>query len=355
MTADAFPASAVASLNALQGAFPARRKLELERFARARPSPADAVSMYTEYTQWRSDGGRPEVLAKDYASMPPFIFSGIRSQGRANDGTAIVFAELARLDMNLQSAETYVKALCHLMDEAVPPSEDGQVTLVIDARQVQGAANQNAMLLMPFIKECIKVVPSMYPERLRRAIVYPVPWMATMIVSMVKKMLDPKTRGKLMIMSGDDKATSPCPAGELLEFLTIDSIPRHAWHRHAALDPGKVEKALLAASCGDQQEDEDDDFYSASEGEEDNSAILVRTTARKSSKTKPSIPVSIRLKDLAAGQVDEEDLERGPLMVGKEERAFLLELLAEAKERQPPRCCWPKWCKLCGHRPRFKQ
>merc|ERR1712217_386016 len=109
-----------------------------------------------------------------------------------------------------------------------------------------------------------------------KRIVYPVPWMASMLVSMVKKMLDETTREKLMVVAGDEKALD-CPVA-LNEHLTLGSLPRHCWHKNKSLKPGRTSNIADSpqdtVSPKDDVGNDGDDFFSASEGEDDEDADL---------------------------------------------------------------------------------
>merc|ERR1712146_781197 len=88
---------------------------------------------------------------------------------------------------------------------------------------------------------------------------------------MVKKMLDETTREKLMVVAGDEKALD-CPEA-LNEHLTLESLPRHCWHKNKSLRPGKLAMTPDSPQHADSPKDDvgvdGDDFFSASEGEDD--------------------------------------------------------------------------------------
>lgn len=266
------PARALPSFHALQSAYPDAPNAELRRFARKRPdAPDDAVKLYQDYVTWRAAHGQLPQLAQAYSSIPPKVVNGIQSTGFAKDGTPVIYMELARYDINAQPADTYVSAFCHLMDETYSRDVEGHLTVVIDVRTIEGMFNPKPMALMPFIKQGIKILPRMYPDRMKRIVVYPVPWMASMLVSMVKRMLDENTREKLMVVAGDEKSLD-CPE-ELNNYLTLESLPRHCWHKNKSLRPAEPAVALDTSNDvtprNDGAVDGGDDFFSASEGEED--------------------------------------------------------------------------------------
>eukprot|EP00928_Gymnodinium_smaydae_P072655 TRINITY_DN55984_c0_g1_i1.p1 TRINITY_DN55984_c0_g1~~TRINITY_DN55984_c0_g1_i1.p1 ORF type:complete len:329 (+),score=35.06 TRINITY_DN55984_c0_g1_i1:43-1029(+) len=270
---DFAPACALPSLRALQTSFPQAPKAELRRFARKRPkSPSEAIDLYKDYLQWRNGKGSPASLARAYSLVPPELYSGIEFQGPAKDGTPVIFIEMGRFAPDVVSDEVYALALAHLMDVAYSREQEGHFTVVVDTRAGEGWPNPKPAQLMGFLKHLL-VVSRMCPDRMKRIIIYPVPWFAGMFVSMCKRMVDASTRDKLYIISGDQ--SEACPAEELSEFLVIGSLPVRSWHRHKNLDPAKVAmmlKSYVSSSETKRQDGtaaaEDDEFYSASEGGE---------------------------------------------------------------------------------------
>eukprot|EP00929_Paragymnodinium_shiwhaense_P008358 TRINITY_DN11230_c0_g1_i1.p1 TRINITY_DN11230_c0_g1~~TRINITY_DN11230_c0_g1_i1.p1 ORF type:complete len:454 (-),score=65.12 TRINITY_DN11230_c0_g1_i1:205-1566(-) len=281
-----------ASLECLRTAFPTAPVVELVRFAQARSkSTKDAVSMYKAYLSWREGEGRPENLAKAHADLPEGVFSDVLSHRPARDGSGVLFMEAARPDFSLLPKETYLHGLCHVMDTALPRDKDGQLTVMIDVRAGQGWANPPPNKMLPFLKCVASTLSSMYPERLRRVIVYPVPWAAGVLVSMAKKLMDPNTRSKLCIVTGNDKSLD-CPAEGLSEHVSIDCLPRYAWARHKSLQMATASSVGAATppfregddeDCSERREDpplisatsqpagdsDSDAFFSADEGGED--------------------------------------------------------------------------------------
>ena len=54
------------------------------------------------------------------------------------------------------------------------------------------------------------------------------------IIRLVKALLDPVTRGKIVLVAGDDGRDAPCPPG-LADHVALDHVPAHARPRHANL------------------------------------------------------------------------------------------------------------------------
>eukprot|EP00928_Gymnodinium_smaydae_P006103 TRINITY_DN12126_c0_g1_i2.p1 TRINITY_DN12126_c0_g1~~TRINITY_DN12126_c0_g1_i2.p1 ORF type:complete len:333 (-),score=44.40 TRINITY_DN12126_c0_g1_i2:142-1140(-) len=317
------PACALPSLQALQAANPCALGVELRRFARKKPKkPKDAVALYSDYLQWRSAKGSPASLAHAYSIIPSCLFSGIDCQGPAKDGTPVIFVELARCDVGAHSDETYALGLAHLMDQAFRRDEEGHFTVVCDTRPGDGLPNPAPGKITGFLRELVHVA-RMFPDRMRRIIVYPVPWWAGMFVKMVKSMLDEQAKDKLYIIPGNHN-TLDCPDA-LAEFITIESIPARSWHRHRSLGPAKTacNVSSVSTTC-DSHDADDDEFYSASEGGGDRA----------------------ELEELL-------DLESGLLLPVAPSEEPQQPSRARCVQRWPaPPAWWPFRCRLCRHRAR---
>lgn len=276
------------SLRALKSSFPDAAANELQRFARARPDPEAAVDMYSAYVQWRSSEGHPRSLAHAFSMMPPLFASGVKNQGPANDGSRTICLSLCRYDAGVMSDRMYVLALCHLCDEAAGPEADDKITLILDIRVYPGAANPGPSDLMGFGRHAAQILSSMYPERMQRAIVYPLSWWAQMLAASILRLVDSKTSDKVVIVAGEN-TSEDVPADELLSYMSIDSIPIHWWHTHKSLDPRKAAEAEKASSCANgnirnpslhDEHNEDEEFFSASEGSDCEDWPIVRLPAK---------------------------------------------------------------------------
>jgi len=349
------------SLLALHSKFPDAPQAELRRFALARPRvPKDAVRMYENYVRWRADEGRPDVLAQSWASLPPCIFSGVAEQGPALDGTGVLFMELARYDVRAQPVSIYVQGACYLLDQALPPESQCQITVVIDTRAGTGWPNPTPLTVKPFLQEVCQTLTQMYPERCRRIIVYPVPWLAGFLVSMAKRLMDPKTGRKLHVITGEGEG---CPSAALRAFLSGSSFPLHSWSRHVGLVPSDaperldVELGTKEVEPLDAPGYQDETFFSASEGEESpvnpgqqlqlsssqGFGTLVASTRGRCTSGLQELSAIASNRQPHPEQVPRspmetlsrlvENLEGGPLVLGREERDLLRDIVRERRSK----------------------
>ena len=100
-----------------------------------------------------------------------------------------------------------------------------------DTRGAEGWANPPATSLVGLIRELTGTLRANFPERMRRLVVYPVPWAATALWTMIQQFLDAETVAKVVLLSGPATRRSP-PPPELFEYVALSEIrddlrPRH--------------------------------------------------------------------------------------------------------------------------------
>ena len=153
------------------------------------------------------------------------------SSRTATDGTRITFVQAARYDAEAGSTTAYTLAAAALFDEHLARDGDEKCTVLVDTRGAEGWANPPATSLVGLIRELTGTLRANFPERMRRLVVYPVPWAATALWTMVQQFLDAETVAKVVLLSGPATRGSP-PPPELFEYVALSEIrddlrPRH--------------------------------------------------------------------------------------------------------------------------------
>jgi CRAL/TRIO domain len=157
---------------------------------------------------------------------------------RCHNGHRIIHVAPGKMDDRLVPLETYALAIALYMDRKLSRDSCELFTVMIDARGGVGWRNPHAAHLIPFIQHTSELLLSMFPERLGRAIVYPVPWCLSWIWSVVRCCLDPKTSGKIHLLNGPAKVVSPPPHDQIVRYLTDELSNRIEAERIASfLDP----------------------------------------------------------------------------------------------------------------------
>lgn len=222
------PSNCVTSFSALEAAFPQAPAAELRRFARAYPRSKDALRSYKSYLLWRADGGRPEVVSKGLSMVPADWIDGSAVCGLAKDGTGVVFVQGARYDAKID-LQLYTQAVCRVVDEMLPADSEGQITALLDVRPSRGWPNPSPMEIVPFVRDLVKVIMSNYPERLKRAIVYPLPAGLVTFANFLLMVMDSSVRQKIQLVPDKDFLE------HLREHITQDNLPERTRSRHQGL------------------------------------------------------------------------------------------------------------------------
>ena len=140
------------------------------------------------------------------------------------DGYRTFCVTPALMDNNLAKGSTYTQAVAIYLDRCLDPSENEMITILFDCRAGTGWSNNHVMKLIPFLKHFLKVLPPLVPERLQKAIVYPVPYTFTYIWSMLSKGLDPTTSRRVCILYGQCKIVAPPPSEQMKLHLYEDHM-----------------------------------------------------------------------------------------------------------------------------------
>ena len=132
------------------------------------------------------------------------------------------------------TAEDYVLAIFELIDATLARTSTETLTVLLDTRAREGAANVPGIQMVPFGQQVSRCLSDNCPERLSRIVVYPVPFALSFIWGLVRPFLAPKTADKIRLLSGPALLDSPCPA-ELGEFVGLEAMREEDRDRHAAL------------------------------------------------------------------------------------------------------------------------
>lgn len=159
----------------------------------------------------------------------PRIIQTFYSNGKEctdNDGHVIFKLSPAQIDGNLvKDVKTYSLALALYLDRKLDRHDAHQtVTLLIDVRGGKGWPNPSPKTLIPFLRHTVHLLLEMLPERLHRAIVYPIPNGFLWIWSIVERGLDAETADVCHLLSGAARIASKAPKEELSEYMSLDLV-----------------------------------------------------------------------------------------------------------------------------------
>lgn len=132
----------------------------------------------------------------------------------------------ARIDPKLADTSTYALALALFIDRVLDRKSTEKATLVIDVRAGYGWANISAIKLVPFIQSVIRMLCDLFPNRLEKCIVFPIPKAANVLWKASKKFVDKETVNRICLVSGpaSKKSKVPTKLGRYLDHELITKL-----------------------------------------------------------------------------------------------------------------------------------
>lgn len=256
--------------DALATACPAATVAERKRFLTARQgNVAAATKTLTNYLQWHQKHVdvavkykivRPTTNDNDLNiwteacqmamkacgetgdnALPRVIRTHLQKDGQGKplvdkSGYRIIQIIPAQMDITLAKSSTYALAVALYLNLQLDREADERIVVCMDVRAGQGWPNTHAVRLVPFMQQTTTLLLSLFPERLHKCLLYPVPSSFMWVWNTISKAVDPLTREKIRLMSGPNKIASPPPFEQMYEHMDMDA----AQH---------LEDARLAAFC----------------------------------------------------------------------------------------------------------
>jgi hypothetical protein len=132
----------------------------------------------------------------------------------------------ANMDDKLVKTTTYALAVALYLNRRCDRNALERITVCIDVRAGKGLPNIHAARLIPFMTDTTRLLLDLFPERLHRCLLYPVPTQFTWIWNIIKKAIHPLTRDKICPLSGANKIESPPPREQMLEHMSEEAADR---------------------------------------------------------------------------------------------------------------------------------
>lgn len=247
------PADSVTSqdddpLQQLYAQVPQATLSECQRFYKARAGKIPlAVNMLRKYIQWH----------KQHTSLPTTITGNKNTQQRWEEsvrralsicneeikgtintlpqvatlpkaldveGKRIVHIVPGKIDERLASLKVYSYAIAIYIDLLLDRNSEEKITVAIDVRGGVGWRSLHATKLVPFIQHTSTLLLAMFPERLHRAIVYPIPPTFAWVWRIVQRCIDPLTRDKICLLEGPATIDSPPPKQFMERYLGTEVV-----------------------------------------------------------------------------------------------------------------------------------
>jgi hypothetical protein len=125
----------------------------------------------------------------------------------------------AQMDDNLAKTSTYALATALYINKQLDRGGLERITVCMDVRAGRGWPNIHAMRLVPFMKQTTTLLLSLFPERMYKMLLYPVPPSFLWVWNLISKVIDPLTKDKVCLLSGVNKITAPPPLDQMFEHL----------------------------------------------------------------------------------------------------------------------------------------
>lgn len=206
------PTDSAPTRNSAADAYTTATPAEHARFLNAVDHDAvEADARLDAYLAWRRTHLDDPLARANVPTLGDPLPSMLSFTGHALDGSRLAVVFPASYDAELASVEQYVDAIAAAFDRELDRASDEKLTLVIDVRGGNGWPNASPTTLIPFARACSNVMGANFPERVRKVVLYPLPWWATAIWAVVAEFLDARTRQKFVLLSGPAARTEPIP------------------------------------------------------------------------------------------------------------------------------------------------
>lgn len=145
---------------------------------------------------------------------------------RDREGHRIFCFRPALMDTKLAKSSTYTSAVAIYFDRSCNREKSEKITVCVDVRAGRGWPNTHVVRLIPFMKHCMKLLLPLFPERLHRALLYPVPHAFFYVWKMISKCMDPLTVQRVCVLEGKCKIVAPPPIQKLRVYFGEEEMER---------------------------------------------------------------------------------------------------------------------------------
>jgi CRAL/TRIO domain len=174
----------------------------------------------------------------EYRRLPRVVRTFCQGEKECVDRNGFRLIQLlpGRMDERLAPLSTYALAIALYIDRKLARDSNEKITVIVDVRGGQGWRNIPAAQLVLFMKDIFALLLNMFPERLARAIILPVPSILLWIWSVVQRYLDPDTAKKICLITGPAGTSSPPPSKAMSTYLDGNVVALLESERIATFD-----------------------------------------------------------------------------------------------------------------------
>lgn len=178
--------------------------------------------------RFQDNNGKESTTAEESRGIPQLLFCHYLGDSRKPlvdlTGHCIIQHLPAQIDIHAVPFETYATAFALYLDCKLNRTDKEKLTLLIDVRPGKGWPNTPALQLVGFIRFVVRELQNLYPCRLHKCIVYPVPKAAIYIWHAIRGFLDPFLTELIVLVAGGAAINSPPPNKALGQFVDAGGL-----------------------------------------------------------------------------------------------------------------------------------
>ena len=198
----------------------------------------DAETMSTTEVKAASASETDEFLKAETLTQLVFVHKAPNGTLRTcKAGKTILHVLPAQINRKLATAETYGLAFAIYLNSKFDRNDEETMTVLLDVRAGEGWPNPMAFTLINFIRTVSKMLLQLYPERLERMIIFPVPKAAMYVWSAVKSFYRSGELEKFVLVPGPANARSPLPRELLAVYIEDDVLDQTEEKRLGTFKP----------------------------------------------------------------------------------------------------------------------
>ena len=194
-----------------------RKAFEYHRPSVKKPAMTHrSVSVETQSTA-KSSTSLTSPVTDGSLELPQVVFNHkVGSEYfRDKSGHRVLHILAARLDPSLADASLYATAIALYLDRVMDRKCPDQFTLLLDVRPGTGWCNLPALELVGFTRHVAGQLQTLFPERLHKCVLFPVPRPAVFLWNLFKVFLHESTRQAVCVVAGGAHRDSPVPRSAL--------------------------------------------------------------------------------------------------------------------------------------------
>lgn len=175
-----------------------------------------SLLMFSERVSRRHETGSAKTI-------PQLLFLQQLPSGqplRDTEGRRVIHNLPARMDVDTFSPDVLATAMAIYLDRKCDRESMESFTIMIDVRPGEGWPNPSAFQIVGFIGDLANGLYDLYPQRVHRCILFPVPRPAIFLWKSISVFLDPQLTATIDLIPGGCALKSPPPTKQLKTYVS---------------------------------------------------------------------------------------------------------------------------------------